>query len=234
LDFYLKKKTDDIRKNRLKMEIISIGFYCLTTHYIRSMSGDRSESYPFDWLFTSIDMIRHCIDTKFLFFLDKQYYISDGAGMYHKYYQSFIDNRMIHKHNEGFLPPGQLPRIFNHHNLTQDHVYDSFKRRCERFLNVISNPLVKVKLIYSMKFYSEEENEFEDINVFSDYMQKAYPHVEIYCFKFMESREKKDPCLVMKRENLEMYNIYQYTTPKGPLDLSVESEASVKKIVYRH
>ena len=214
------------------MEIISIGFYCLTTHYIRSITNDRSKSYPFDWLFTSIDMVKHCIETKFTYFLDKQYYIDNGDGMYHSYYQPFINNLMIHRHNIGFLPTGTLPRIFNHHNLTTPDTYDAFKRRCERFLKALENPEIKVKLIYSIKFYGEDDNEFEDIKQFSDYMLVQYPTVQIYCFKFIDGISKV-PSLVVNQTNLKIYNIYIYTPLKGPLDLSIEAEESIKEIIYK-
>jgi hypothetical protein len=217
------------------MEIISVGFYCLTSHYIRSITNDRSESYPFDWLFTSIDMVKHCIETKFAFFLDKKYYISNGLGMFHIYYQPFINNLMIHTHNEGFIPRGHLPRIFNHHNLTRPDVYESFKRRCERFLKTLENTTIKVKLIYSIKFYGEDENDFEDIKKFSEYMLVNYPNVKIYCFKFIDTTPNipKDPRLVVDQSNLQIYNIYIYSKLKGPLDLSIEAEQSIKEILYK-
>ena len=54
---------------------ISVGPCCFTTEYIKS-SGLRTNSYPFDWIFSSIEMVNHCINDKFKMFLDLTY-ISD-------------------------------------------------------------------------------------------------------------------------------------------------------------
>ena len=53
-------------------KFISIGPCCFTTEYIKS-SGLRTNSYPFDWIFSSIEMVNHCITNKFQTFLDLSY-----------------------------------------------------------------------------------------------------------------------------------------------------------------
>ena len=46
---------------------VPIGPCCYTTEYIKN-SGLRNHSYPFDWIFSSIEMVNHCINDKFKMF----------------------------------------------------------------------------------------------------------------------------------------------------------------------
>jgi Putative papain-like cysteine peptidase (DUF1796) len=55
---------------------ISIGPCCFTTEYIKS-SVLRTNSYPFDWIFSSIEMVNHCTIDKFKTFLDLSYNYSN-------------------------------------------------------------------------------------------------------------------------------------------------------------
>jgi hypothetical protein len=55
------------------MKFISIGPYC-STAYILKVNNLRTESYPFDYIFSSLEIVKHCINDKFNIFLDKKYY----------------------------------------------------------------------------------------------------------------------------------------------------------------
>ena len=49
-------------------EFIPIGPCCYTTEYIKN-SGLRSHSYSFDYIFSSIEMVNHCINNKYIFLI---------------------------------------------------------------------------------------------------------------------------------------------------------------------
>jgi len=53
--------------------ICSIGSLCHSSYFIKSNNFKR-ESYPFDWIFSNIGTIKHCIEDNFKIFLDKKYY----------------------------------------------------------------------------------------------------------------------------------------------------------------
>jgi len=57
----------------INMKFISIGTYC-STAYILKVNNLRTESYPFDYIFSSLEIVKHCINDKFNIFLDKKYY----------------------------------------------------------------------------------------------------------------------------------------------------------------
>jgi len=82
---------------------ISIGFCCVTTSFLKQL-GYTNSGYPFDWLFTSIKMVKHCLETRFKYFLDKKYYQNDDA-MRHLYYQDMIKTEEIYRHHGDKINP---------------------------------------------------------------------------------------------------------------------------------
>ena len=51
------------------MEFISIGPYCSSADILKD-NGLRNSSYPFDYIFSSLEMVKHCINDRFKIFLD--------------------------------------------------------------------------------------------------------------------------------------------------------------------
>jgi hypothetical protein len=52
--------------------ILSVGPNCIRATDLQN-NNYRFHSYPFDWMFTSLDMIEHCIEDEFKILLDKNY-----------------------------------------------------------------------------------------------------------------------------------------------------------------
>ena len=100
---------------------------------ILDQSGLRQQSLPFDWVFAYPEYIKHSLDTNFQEWF-KESNLSfckspDGRQVtqckpYHPYIHYEIDS------SAGF---------FNHHNLTDQYVQETFKRRIERFKNIIAS-----------------------------------------------------------------------------------------------
>ena len=110
---------------------ISLGSRCHTSSFLKR-NKLKKESYPFDWIYSNIYMIIHCLDTKFTFFLNKDYYSITDLNNYnqtHLYY--YPDNNTM----------------FNHHNPLNDKDYDYFKRCIERFYNVLKSNKKKLFII---------------------------------------------------------------------------------------
>ena len=158
------------------MEFISIGPYCTSADIIQKVTNYedynsitsqeclRKSAYPFDWSFSSLEMIKHCINDRFNIFLDKTYYkYCSESTTQHLFYQKFIDTEILRKHH---IAQG-LPEIANnlinrevfiHHNLFDNDIYLAFVRRCNRLLNLIDNNN-KIVFIY----YNCYTNDFDDI-----------------------------------------------------------------------
>ena len=155
------------------MEFISIGPYCNAADIIKN-AGLRKSSYPFDYIFSSLTMIKHCINDRFNTFLDKNYYkYCSDSSMQHLFYSKFIDTEILRKHHITNNLPNIANNLINreiflHHNLFNNDIYLAFVRRCNRLLNLIDNNN-KIVFIY----YNCYTNDFNDIldfyNNFSNY-----------------------------------------------------------------
>lgn len=141
------------------MEFISIGPYCSGADILKD-NGLKNHSYPFDYIFSSLEMVNHCINDRFNIFLDKNNY---KGGSHHLFYSKFIDTEILRKHHIAHgrtdIANNLINReIFLHHNLLDNDTYLSFVRRCNRLLNLIDN---NNKIIFI--YYNCYTNDFNDI-----------------------------------------------------------------------
>jgi hypothetical protein len=63
-------------------EFISIGPFCRTAIILKALNK-RNCSYPFDYIFSSIKMVNHCIENEFKFLLEKSYIYKINLMMDH-------------------------------------------------------------------------------------------------------------------------------------------------------
>ena len=145
------------------MEFISIGPYCCSAEILKN-NGLVNSAYPFDYIFSSLEMVTHCINDRFNIFLDKTYYKCSSPPMtQHLFYSKFIDTEILRKHHIASNRPDIANdmtnrEIFAHHNLLVNDVYLSFVRRCERLLSLIDN---KNKIVFI--YYNRYTNAYDDI-----------------------------------------------------------------------
>ena len=100
-------------------EIVSFGENCNSSWYIKE-SGNKKASYPFDWIFSSPEIILHALKDEFKTFLDRDNIFPVGkkrAG--HYIYHS---------------------RMFNHRNPLENEVhYEYYKRAAIRLKNLLKD-----------------------------------------------------------------------------------------------
>jgi hypothetical protein len=154
------------------MEFISIGPNCSTSDLLK-LQNLKNKSYPFDYIFSSLEIIKHCIDDKFKTFLDREQYepgICESSTR-HRFYCKYLDTDVLTKHHlvNGFNPLHPQDHkissgnLFNHHDLinNEDH-YERFKRRVERLLALIESETKIVFVYYDM--YTENYQELVDLS----------------------------------------------------------------------
>eukprot|EP00966_Prymnesium_polylepis_P190277 4408881-Prymnesium_polylepis.2 len=98
--------------------VVSLGALCITARLLQQHNL-RVHASPFDWVFSSPEMVRHCLEDSFATFLDSTQYVpvEDGHAT-HRLYSTMI---------------GHSSSIFNHHNPITRSDYDYFQRCVERF-----------------------------------------------------------------------------------------------------
>lgn len=144
------------------MKFISIGPYCDTKEILKA-NNLTTEAYPFDYIFSSLDMVKHCINDKFNIFLDKKYFEPSTHNTAHKFYCKFLDTELLIKHHikhnysKTYKPSNG--GLFTHHDLIQNSEnYEKFKRRCGRLLDLIENNK-KIVFVY----YNCYTNQYQDL-----------------------------------------------------------------------
>lgn len=109
VNYQLRNFVNDLKGSR---EFISLGQNCTTSWYLKA-AGLKSASYPFDWIFSSTEIVVDCIKDEFTAFLDRINMIDHG---------SYCGHSVYHKH------------FFYHRNpLLSDSVFAYYQRCCKRF-----------------------------------------------------------------------------------------------------
>jgi len=168
------------------MNIVSIGPLCITAGTLKSVNL-RTQAYPFDWIFSSLSMVKDCIETGFSNFLNKDFLVKTGAtSSTNTHYKCCQEN------------------IFNHHDLTDESTYNTYKRRCERFMNTLKHK--GMYMLYMVKD-TEEEAYGNFLDEFVDFMQENHPTTKIIYIRIIQD-DTYTFSFVKRRPNCAVYNVH--------------------------
>lgn len=150
------------------MKFCSLGSFCYSAQVLRR-NNIRDESNPFDWLFSSVKMVKHCIEDDFNAFLDKSYYYSVNPA------EGSDEKRCQHSLYES---DDNYP-VFNHHDpLTIDEHHKHFVRSVDRFRKTLQSTEKKVFLYINR---SKDNRNLEELLIesllFTNFLDK---HVNNY------------------------------------------------------
>jgi hypothetical protein len=139
------------------MKYCSLGSFCQSAEILIKL-GVREFSTPFDWIYSNIDIVKHCLQDDFKTYLDKSEYFKVEPNQYvinpwgHKTYSALID----YKYET--VPNG----FFVHHDpLNNEKEYAHFGRCVQRFRDVLASDEKKV-FLYMYK-NRELENAEKDL-----------------------------------------------------------------------
>ena len=127
--------------------VCSLGTMCHTANFIKRHNLKKC-SYPFDWLFSDINVVIDCLKDDFKKFLDKDNYIDHLSGnpelCGHKYYS---------------------PKMFNHTCPRIKEGYEYYVRCVDRFRNLLQKKEKKLFIIMSVNDeYNNIENSVIELN----------------------------------------------------------------------
>jgi hypothetical protein len=111
---------------------VPLGTHCFSASLLRRWKL-RAWSGPFDWLFSSLPMITHCLDDDFRTFLDRSQYEPVPVAARRDGPEA---NRVHHRlYREMF----GVDFIFNHHDVHEDAPYAHFQRAVARFRQALAS-----------------------------------------------------------------------------------------------
>jgi hypothetical protein len=184
---------------------ISIGPFCESANILGSFNL-RQQAFPFDFMFSSLPMIRHIITDRCVTFLDKSHYSIREGGTYHAIYSNYIDTPILRIHHAQQNDTSHMVNtlkerpVFLHHNLLEEETYKAFQRRCERLLSVIDNH-EKIVFVYCNLYMQDHHDVFEFADSFRD-----YPNIRVIEIA-TNQREHK---IIYHGTNCRVYQDYNY------------------------
>jgi len=105
--------------------ILSLGTHCLTSQVLKTY-GLKEFSGPFDWIFSNMRMVAHCIEDDFNIFLDPRYHefvppekriVPDANFCEHRFYRDDYG----------------VKTVFNHYDITDPEHHAYYTRCVDRF-----------------------------------------------------------------------------------------------------
>ena len=118
--------------------VASLGTHCYASWALKQ-EGLKRYSLPFDWIFSTLSMVRHCIEDDFHTFLDRSHHgvtpLSDRPRPdedvgWHRFYEEEFGVRSV----------------FNHQDPTDEAMYAYFVRAVARFRRLLASPDPKLFL----------------------------------------------------------------------------------------
>ena len=125
------------------MVYCSLGEFCHAATLLKD-NGLKHASFPFDWIFSNDQMVKHCVEDDFKTFLDKSEYTTaaiDSTICEHAFYSTMVENYQE--------DPARKKVIFNHHNpLVKEEDYAYFERCVNRFRELLASPEEKTFVMF--------------------------------------------------------------------------------------
>lgn len=159
-------------------KVISFGHRCTSAGFIKLLNL-KTESYPFDWLVSKLDVIKDCIETDFVHFLNPDNYITKNIECFNitnntkkhichevahinTYYETDVEN----------IQTGKFKLAINHHDIISDRDY--YQRCITRLYELLKMDIRKYyihfhPLVGTQEYDQNKEcilNEFEQFNQF--------------------------------------------------------------------
>ena len=137
----------------------SLGSLCHSAEILKRNNFKKC-SYPFDWIFSNVDNIIHCIEDNFNIFLDKTYYVEiqdNPTGCGHSYYNN---------------------KMFYHHKLlNNENDYNYYVRCVDRFKQLLQYEEHK---LFTMIFLHMDNVNEDNVNEIIEFNKKLSIYTKNY------------------------------------------------------
>jgi len=195
--------------------VCSLGQLCQASNMIKN-NKLKLESYPFDWIFTSPDIIIHCLNDNFKTFLNRSLYVphSNEPNM-RKCGHSAYRNEM-----------------FNHHNPKDYDVdYNYFERCVKRFQQLLysnNNKLFIVTFLFNHDLSTFEKNR-KDVIEMNNTLKQYTTNFNIFVMFNILSSETEHTLITY--ENIDFCILYTKGKSDGVQFLDSEDNLYINNVL---
>jgi hypothetical protein len=213
-------KTKEITKNNCLYKVISFGHRCSSGSIMQKLNL-KTESYPFDWLVSKLDIIKDCIETKFVHFLNLNNYITKNTEtvniidnkktsiicneevQVNIYYETDIHNIYTYNFKLGL----------NHRNLINKNDYEYYQRCINRLYELFEKDIQKYYLYFHPiigpnDFLNNKENILDDFDNFNEYIIKKTKNIFGIYFILIRNNENIKSIKFKETQNYNVFIIY--------------------------
>lgn len=167
--------------------VVSLGSRCLVADVLRDQ-GLRRFASPFDWIYSSSEMVTHCLRDNFKTLLDKKLIFKSGHAYGHRFYGPMLSRGVVFPHHD----PGGKDRA-------------DFEKRIHRMRQIISGRQRKLfifsNVIQSAESLRQARSELakqELLNLFQALLKRGVSNFEVLvvnliCGGASEALRKRDP-----------------------------------------
>ena len=187
--------------NKIKY-VCSLGKSCFSASYFKHYTG-KQMSYPFDWIFSNLDIVKYCIDDDFSTFLNKSYYSVIGLQQCNHLFfkEKFISNKIF----------------FMHHNpYNNNDEYDYYVRCVNRFKSLL---LKKEHKLFFVVYDNINKNDIESIKQtcidFNNYFKNKTDNYNILCLIHMEGLHENTSHILCSIDNVDFIILYSSSVNIG-------------------
>jgi hypothetical protein len=198
-------------------KVISFGHRCSSASFIKKLNL-KTESYPFDWLVSKLDIIQDCIETKFVHFLNVNNYIKQHTETF-----NMIDNQKTHIRNEVAqvniyyetdrqnIQTYNYKLALNHYNLNNDYEY--YKKCIIRLYELFKTDIQKYYLYFHPimginDFQNNKENILNSFENFNKYIIGKTKNIFGIYFILIKHNEKIKSITLKKSHNYTVFVLY--------------------------
>ena len=165
-------------------KVISFGHRCSSASFIKFLNL-KTESYPFDWIVTKLDVVQNCIETHFVHFLNVNNYVNKNTETYNT-----IDNTKYHicheniqvnvfyetDNNNNNISTYNYKLALTHHNLNNAPDYEYFQRCVVRLYELFEMDIRKYyiylhPIIGINDFLNNKDNLLSELDHFNRFIK---------------------------------------------------------------
>jgi hypothetical protein len=201
-------------------KVISFGYRCMSASFLQKLNL-KTESYPFDWLVSKLDVIQDCIETKFVHFLNVNNYITKHTDSFNMidnikiqvchnetahintFYEKNVDNGNLYHYKLGL----------NHHNLNNTNDFDYYQRCITRLYELFETDIQKYYLYFHPiiginDFQNNKETILNDFNNFNQYITGKTKNIFGIYFILIKHPENIKSIKLIETLNYNVFILY--------------------------
>lgn len=176
----------------------SLGPRCHTACLLKN-NHLKKASYPFDWIFSNIDMVIHCLEDRFTTFLDKSYFT--------------IQNDTSESQQHSYYCESQDDHVFNHRNPLKPDDYNYYVRCVERFNDLLKTKDNKLFVLFFLNYVKIDDAFKRRIIEFNNKFKHYTSHYGILCI--IQYVDNANTYEFSSCENIHFLEIYTKSKSNG-------------------